>query len=195
MPTILLSVAELRSASNEAPTSVQNGYNAASRRPEPSVRTVMIQLVKRFVATPVLKTHPDLLTKSTDALNESVDEDTRFVHPLARHLLPHAVKAHHEERKEVFLPPCNVSNYQGECCSVNAWARAAPCIHDRLLVLSCLPKEWSDKGVCYRCDIASVLIAQVRLCWVVLVVEILKLIRGLLVAADYGDDAFRRSQK
>ncbi|CAI5742042.1 unnamed protein product [Peronospora destructor] len=85
--------------------------NTTYRRPEPSVRNVMNQLVKRFVATAVLKKHLDLLAKSVDASNQSVDDDTRFVHPLARHLFPHKVKTHLEEWKEFPVPPQDVFQF------------------------------------------------------------------------------------
>jgi hypothetical protein len=74
-----------------------------SRRPEPSVRNVMSQLVKRFVATAVLKKHLDQLSKSSGASHGAGDDGAHFVHPLARHLFPHEVKTHLEEWKE--LPP------------------------------------------------------------------------------------------
>ncbi|ETP46002.1 hypothetical protein F442_07692 [Phytophthora nicotianae P10297] len=69
------------------------------RRPEPSVRNVMNQLVKRFVSTVVLKKQLDQLTKSRPE-----DEGLSFVHPLARHLFPHEVKSHLEEWKEIPTP-------------------------------------------------------------------------------------------
>ncbi|CAI5703676.1 hypothetical protein KXD40_008878 [Peronospora effusa] len=85
--------------------------NATYRRPEPSVRNVMNQLVKRFVATAVLKKHLDLLARSVDASNQSVDDDTHFVHPLARHLFPQKVKTHLEEWKEFPVPPQDVFQF------------------------------------------------------------------------------------
>ncbi|KAL4146602.1 hypothetical protein PRNP1_012466 [Phytophthora ramorum] len=78
------------------------------RRPEPSVRNVMSQLVKRFVATAVLKKHLDQLNKSTGASHRSQDDGAHFVHPLARHLYPHVVKTHLEEWKEIPAPPQDV---------------------------------------------------------------------------------------
>ncbi|KAG6615836.1 Conserved coiled/coiled coil protein [Phytophthora cinnamomi] len=78
------------------------------RRPEPSVRNVMSQLVKRFVSTVVLKKHLDQLAKSTGGAHRSEDGDAHFVHPLARHLFPHEVKTRLEEWKESATPPQDV---------------------------------------------------------------------------------------
>ncbi|OWZ24813.1 hypothetical protein PHMEG_00087 [Phytophthora megakarya] len=84
-----------------------NAEEKPRRRPEPSVRNVMNQLVKRFVATAVLKKHLDQLTKSTGA-SRLRDDGAQFVHPLARHLFPHEVKTHLEEWQEVVAPPQDV---------------------------------------------------------------------------------------
>ncbi|KAG2767886.1 hypothetical protein JG687_00008133 [Phytophthora cactorum] len=70
------------------------------RRPEPSVRNVMNQLVKRFVATAVLQKQLDQLTKS----QRPEDDGAHFVHPLARHLFTHEVKTRLEEWKEIPTP-------------------------------------------------------------------------------------------
>ncbi|KAF4320884.1 hypothetical protein BBO99_00005169 [Phytophthora kernoviae] len=77
------------------------------RRPEPSIRNVMTQLVKRFIATAVLKNHLDQLTKSSSS-HRSKDDGSHFVHPLARHLFPHEVKTYLEEWKEVPMPTQDV---------------------------------------------------------------------------------------
>ncbi|KAG7396987.1 THO complex subunit 5 [Phytophthora boehmeriae] len=77
------------------------------RRPEPSIRNVMSQLVKRFVATAVLKKHLDQLTKSSSS-HRPVDDSSHFVHPLARHLFPHEVKTNLEEWKEIPMPAQDV---------------------------------------------------------------------------------------
>ncbi|GMF49220.1 unnamed protein product [Phytophthora fragariaefolia] len=78
------------------------------RRPEPSVRNVMTQLVKRFVATAVLKKHLDQLNKVSGASHRSEDGDAHFVHSLARHLFPHEVKTRLEEWKEMPAPAQDV---------------------------------------------------------------------------------------
>ncbi|CAH0475153.1 unnamed protein product [Peronospora belbahrii] len=94
------------------------------RRPEPSVRNVMAQLVKRFVATMVLKNHLDLLAKSTSALNPSSNDDSGFVHPLARHLFLHEVKTHLEEWNAIPAPPQDVFQYLKEDAALSMRPRA-----------------------------------------------------------------------
>uniref|UniRef100_M4BGU1 Uncharacterized protein n=1 Tax=Hyaloperonospora arabidopsidis (strain Emoy2) TaxID=559515 RepID=M4BGU1_HYAAE len=74
------------------------------RRPEPSIRNVMNQLVKRFVATTMLKKHLNLLAKSTGRSISPIDDDAHFVHPLACQLFPREIKTHLEEWKEVSAP-------------------------------------------------------------------------------------------
>ncbi|RLN97643.1 hypothetical protein BBJ28_00004165 [Nothophytophthora sp. Chile5] len=81
---------------------------APRRRPEPSVRNVMSQLVKRFEAMVLLKKHLDQLTKvaaaSTSSTPRTSDDGTLFVHPLASHLFPREVKTHLEDWKEMPAP-------------------------------------------------------------------------------------------
>ncbi|RLN69689.1 hypothetical protein BBJ28_00018550 [Nothophytophthora sp. Chile5] len=85
---------------------------APRRRPEPSVRNVMSQLVKRFEATLLLKKHLDQLTKltaaSTSSTPRTTDDGTLFVHPLASHLFPHEVKTYLEDWKEIPAPTQDV---------------------------------------------------------------------------------------
>ncbi|KAL3664732.1 hypothetical protein V7S43_010480 [Phytophthora oleae] len=94
------------------------------RRPEPSVRNVMAQLVKRFVATVVLKKHLDQLTKATSGTHRSEDDGAHFVHPLAHHLFPHEVKTHLEEWKEIPTPPQDVFQLFKESCAPSSRPRA-----------------------------------------------------------------------
>ncbi|KAG1688071.1 hypothetical protein DVH05_004388 [Phytophthora capsici] len=94
------------------------------RRPEPSVRNVMAQLVKRFVATVVLKKHLDQLTKATSGTHRSEDDGTHFVHPLARHLFPHEVKTHLEEWKAIPTPPQDVFQLFKESAAPSTHPRA-----------------------------------------------------------------------
>ncbi|KAE9002519.1 hypothetical protein PF010_g13885 [Phytophthora fragariae] len=94
------------------------------RRPEPSVRNVMSQLVKRFVATAVLKKQLDQLTKSSGGSQRSEDGDAHFVHPLARHLFPHEVKTRLEEWKETATPPQDVFQLFRENSTPSARPRA-----------------------------------------------------------------------
>ncbi|GMF13025.1 unnamed protein product [Phytophthora lilii] len=94
------------------------------RRPEPSVRNVMSQLVKRFVATAVLKTQLDQLNKSTGASHRSEDDGANFVHPLARHLFPHEVKTHLEEWKEIPAPAQDVFQLFRESAAPSTRPRA-----------------------------------------------------------------------
>ncbi|KAF4029753.1 Fms-interacting protein/Thoc5 [Phytophthora infestans] len=89
------------------------------RRPEPSVRNVMNQLVNRFVATVVLKKQLDQLTKSRPE-----DEGVSFVHPLARHLFPHEVKSHLEEWKEVPTPTQDMFHLFNESATLSTRPRA-----------------------------------------------------------------------
>ena len=90
------------------------GMEKRRHRPEPSIRNVMEQLAKRFVATAVLKKHLTLLAKCTGRPISSVDDGARFVHPLARQLFPCEVKTHLEEWKEVPAPVRDVFLHFGD---------------------------------------------------------------------------------
>ncbi|KAF1780622.1 THO complex, subunit 5 [Phytophthora cactorum] len=107
------------------------------RRPEPSVRNVMNQLVKRFVATAVLQKQLDQLTKS----QRPEDDGAHFVHPLARHLFTHEVKTRLEEWKEIPTPAQDMFHLFRESAAPSTRPRAQFHLQNWLPLLPC---------VCYR---------------------------------------------
>ncbi|TDH67212.1 hypothetical protein CCR75_002449 [Bremia lactucae] len=86
---------------HESNLSAKKTRQLLSRRIEPSLRTVMNQLINRCVTTMILTTHLKQLTRASKTLNGR----TLFrVHPLAQSLFPRDRTASLQEWKEIPLP-------------------------------------------------------------------------------------------
>lgn len=84
-------------------TRLSEDANLSKRRPEPSVRSVMNQLVKRLVTSIHLKKQLELLLKAS-ASSSSTTTDVVFVHSSVKALFPGDIKTHLESWQEIPTP-------------------------------------------------------------------------------------------